>query len=272
MMYSQARYQQEDYYEEQRGYRQPRGGYNAQVSNPYGYRDYEDYEQPYSRTYGSSQEEYQPRRQPSRPQYDDKTYDEYDDPPRRQISRTQYDDREYGDYHYSRRAPPLPQSYDSKSYQSTHYDEDDDYPQQRRFSNSQSYDSYPSQSYSPQSYTQNKPPPKKKSIIEHMYDHWLKPKPRDPNDHFKTIEEHMFEDMNRQVICYACKGPHYRYQCQKYPYCKKCKTNFPCECRYKDHRDEFDQECNHYENEEYMMQPYDEENTENKKNKILARI
>ncbi|XP_031116793.1 uncharacterized protein LOC116020459 [Ipomoea triloba] len=150
-------------------------------------------------TYGSSQEEYQPRRQPSIPQYDDKAYDVYDDPPPRQISRTQYDDREYGDYHYSRRAPPLPQSYDSKSYQSTHYDEDDDYPQQRGFSNSQSYDSYPSQSYSPQSYTQNTPLPKKKSIIEHMYDHWLKPKPRDPNDRFKTIEEHMFEDMNRQV-------------------------------------------------------------------------
>ncbi|MEQ5154392.1 hypothetical protein ABN254_21470, partial [Providencia rettgeri] len=93
------------------------------------------------------------------------------------------------------------------------------------------------------------------------------PKPRDPNDRFKTIEEHKFEDMNRQVICYACKGPHYRYQCQKYPYCKKCKTNFPCECR-----DEIDQECNHYENEEYMMQPYEEENTEDMKNKILARI
>ncbi|XP_031105404.1 uncharacterized protein PF11_0207-like [Ipomoea triloba] len=183
-----------------------------------------------SKTYGSSQEEYQPRRQPSRPQYDD---------------------REYGDYHYSRRAPPLPQSYDSKSYQSTHYDEDDDYPQQRGFSNSQSYDSYPSQAYSPQSYTQNTPPPKKKSIIEHMYDHWLKPKPRDPNDRFKTIEEHMFEDMNRQVICYACKGPHYRY---------------------KHHRDEIDQEYNHYENEEYMMQPYEEENMEDMKNMILARI
>lgn len=260
-MYSQARYQQEDYYEDQGGYRQPRGGYNAQVSNPYSYRDYEDYEQPYSRTYGSSQEKYQPRRQPSRPQYDHKAYDEYDDPPRRQISRTLYDDREY-----------------------------DDYPQQRRFSNSQSYDSYPSQAYSPQSYTQNTPPPKKKSIIEHMYDHWLKPKPRDLNDRFKTIEEHMFEDMNRQVTCYACKGPHYRYQCQKYPYCKKCKTNFPCECRYKHHWDEVDQECNakyppysqdhqnypyysnHYENEEYMMQPYEEENTEDMKNKILARI
>ncbi|XP_031115718.1 uncharacterized protein LOC116019585 [Ipomoea triloba] len=203
------------------------------------------------KTYGSSQEEYQPRRQPSRPQYDDKAYDEYDDPPPRQISRTQYDDREYGDYHYSRRAPPLPQSYDSKSYQSTHYDEDDDYPQQRGFSNSQSYDSYPFQSYSPQSYTQNTPPPKKKSIIEHMYDHWLKPKPRDPNDRFKTIEEHMFEDMNRQVICYACKGPHYRY---------------------KHHRDEIDQECNHYENEEYMMQPYEEENMEDMKNEMLAKI
>ncbi|XP_031106324.1 receptor-like protein 14 [Ipomoea triloba] len=150
-------------------------------------------------TYGSSQEEYNGQLSTSRPQYDDKAYDEYDDPPPRQISRTQYDDREYGDYHYSRRAPPLPQSYDSKSYQSIHYDEDDDYPQQRGFSNSQSYDSYPSQSYSPQSYTQNTPLPKKKSIIEHMYDHWLKPKPRDPNDRFKTIEEHMLEDMNRQV-------------------------------------------------------------------------
>jgi len=182
------------------------------------------------------------------------------------------------------------------------------------------------------------------------------------------------------VTCYACKGPHYRYQCQKYPYCKKCKTNFPCEYRYKHHRDEVDQECNakpqgkyglseeawvlarrlgitivpddsieeevievtkengqeipvieqtqeqakdnsyseqiqysqspqnekyspytrdehylsytqnpqyppypqdhqdypyysnHYENEEYMMQPYEEENTEDMKNKILARI
>nr|GMD40947.1 ribonuclease H [Ipomoea batatas] len=29
---------------------------------------------------------------------------------------------------------------------------------------------------------------------------------------------------------------------------------------------------NHYENEEYMMQPYEEENTEDMKNKILARI
>jgi len=271
-MYSQARYQQEDYYEKEGGYRQPRGGYNAQVSNPYGYRDYEDYEPPYLRTYGSSQEEYQPRRQPSRPQYDDEAYDEYDDPLRRQSLGAQFDEREDGDYTHSRRAPPPPQrrtiydeplesyqesyhghdyehssraqplrrdtsydhsweyrtprycrddyeedyhdqedysyeyrgyrrsvshqSYNSKSYQSIHYDEDDDYHQQRGFSNSQSYDPHPSQAYSPQSYTQNTPPPKKKSIIEHMYDHWLKPKPRDPNDCFKTIEEHMFEDMN----------------------------------------------------------------------------
>nr|GLL49645.1 hypothetical protein Itr_chr15CG12550 [Ipomoea trifida] len=36
--------------------------------------------------------------------------------------------------------------------------------------------------------------------------------------------------------------------------------------------EEIDQECNHYENEEYMMQPYEEENMENMKNKILARI
>nr|GMC69060.1 uncharacterized protein LOC109169483 [Ipomoea batatas] len=38
-----------------------------------------------------------------------------------------------------------------------------------------------------------------------------------------------------------------------------------------DHQD-YPYYSNHYENEEYMMQPYEEENTEDMKNKILARI
>jgi len=54
----------------------------------------------------------------------------------------------------------------------------------------------------------------------------------------------MFEDINLQVICHACKGPHYRYQCHKYLYCNKCKAKFSCECRDKHQRDGVGQGCN----------------------------
>ncbi|XP_031120384.1 uncharacterized protein LOC116023520 [Ipomoea triloba] len=187
---------------------------------------YDEPPESYQESYHGHDYEHSSRAQPLRR---DTSYDhsrEYRTPSRycRDDYEKDYHDQEDYSYEYQGyKRSASHQSYNSKSYQSTHYDEDDDYPQQRGFSNSQSYNPYPSQAYSPQSYTQNTPPPKKKSIIEHMYDHWLKPKPRDPNDRFKTIEEHMFEDMNRQVTCYACKGPHYRY---------------------KHHKDEVDQECN----------------------------
>nr|GMD14779.1 uncharacterized protein LOC109169483 [Ipomoea batatas] len=124
-MYSQARYPQVDYYEDQGGYKPQRGCYDAQPFNVYNYGGYREYNSSFPRRYRPSQEKNQPRNSP--------------------LFCAQYDDQEMAYDNYGHPRGNKSHYEEPQDHYQDQYEGYEDYIPQKGYNDAQSYGLYPTQ-------------------------------------------------------------------------------------------------------------------------------